>query len=67
MIKLEEILKSKDYWTTSEVKKVIKDQFDVDLSISQVIDILREKFGMLFSKPYPMDYRKPENAEELLD
>ena len=67
MIKLEEILKSKDYWTTNEVKKVIKDRFDVDLSISQVIDILREKFGMLFSKPYLMDYRKPENAEEILD
>jgi transposase len=67
MIKLKEILKSKDYWTTNEVKKEIKDQFDVDLSISQVIDILREKFGMLFSKPYPMDYRKPENAEEILD
>lgn len=67
MIKLKETLKTKDYWTTKEVQKVIKDQFDVDLSIFQVIKILREKFGMLFSKPYPMDYRKPENAEEILD
>lgn len=67
MIKLKEILKTKDYWTTKEVQKVIKDQFDVDLSIFQVIKILREKFDMLFSKPYPMDYRKPENAEEILE
>lgn len=67
MIKLKETLKTKDYWTTKEVQKVIKDQFDVDLSIFQVIKILREKFDMLFSKPYPMDYRKPENAEEILD
>ncbi len=67
MAKLREILESKDYWTTKEVQKVIKDQFDVDLSIFQVIRILREKFGMRFSKPYPMDYRKPANAEEILD
>ena len=67
MIKLKETLKTRDYWTTKEVQKVIKDQFDVDLSIFQVIKILREKFGMLFSKPYPMDYRKPENAEEILE
>ena len=67
MDKLREILKTKDYWTTNEVRKVIKDRFNVDLAISQVIKILREKFGMLFSKPYPMDYRKPENAEEILE
>lgn len=34
---LKEILRTKDYWTTKEVQKVIKDQFDVDLSIFQVI------------------------------
>ena len=67
MAKLKEILKTKEYWTTNEVKKVIKDQFNVDLSISQVIKILREKLDMHFSKPYPMDYRKPENAEEILE
>ena len=65
--KLKEILKTRDYWTTNEVRKVIKDQFNVDLAISQVIKILRDKLDMLFSKPYPMDYRKPENAEEILE
>ena len=67
MTKLKEILKTRDYWTTNEVRKVIKDQFNVDLAISQVIKILRDKLDMLFSKPYPMDYRKPENAEEILE
>jgi transposase len=67
LTKLKEILKTRDYWTTNEVRKVIKDQFNVDLAISQVIKILRDKLDMLFSKPYPMDYRKPENAEEILE
>jgi len=67
MTKLKEILKSKAYWTTKEVVMEIKAQFDVDLSEDQTIKILRNKFQMLFSKPYPMDYRRPENAEELLD
>ena len=67
MTKLKEILKTRDYWTTNEVRKVIKDQFNVDLAISQVIKILRDKLDMLFSKPYPIDYRKPENAEEILE
>ena len=67
LVKLKEILKTRDYWTTNEVRKVIKDQFNVDLAISQVIKILRDKLDMLFSKPYPMDYRKPENAEEILE
>ena len=67
LVKLKEILKTRDHWTTNEVRKVIKDQFNVDLAISQVIKILRDKLDMLFSKPYPMDYRKPENAEEILE
>jgi transposase len=67
MMKLKEILKSKTYWTTREVIMVIKAHFDVDLSEDQTIKILRNKFQMLFSKPYPMDYRRPANAEAILD
>jgi len=67
MIELLEILKNKSYWTTKEVVSEIKKHFGVDLSDDQVINILRNKFKMLFSKPYPMDYRKPANAEEVLD
>jgi transposase len=67
MAKLKEILKSKAYWTTKEVLLEIKAHFDVDLSEDQTIKILRDKFQMLFSKPYPMDYRRPVNAEALLE
>jgi transposase len=67
MIKLEEILRSKAYWTTKEVVSAIKTHFDVDLSEDQTIKILRNKFHMLFSKPYPKDYRQPVNAEAILD
>jgi transposase len=67
MMKLKEILKSKPYWTTREVIMVIKAHFNVDLSEDQTIKILRNKFQMLFSKPYPMDYRRPANAEAILD
>jgi putative transposase len=44
-----------------------KNAFNIDLSDDQVIKILRNKFDMLFSKPYPMDFRRPANAEEILD
>ena len=67
MIMLKAILGSKDYWTTKEVIKEIKSHFDIDLSEDQTIKILRNKFNMLFSKPYPMDYRRPINAEAILD
>jgi transposase len=67
MMELKEILESKAYWTTKEVIMEIKTHFDVDLSVDQTIKILRNKFHMLFSKPYPMDYRRPVNAEEILD
>ena len=67
MMKLKEILKGKTYWTTKEVVMEIKAHFDVDLSEDQTIKILRNKFSMLFSKPYPMDYRRPVNAEAILD
>jgi len=67
MNKLKDILRGRPYWTTKEVAAEIKTHFDVDLSDDQIIKILRNKFNMLFSKPYPMDFRRPANAEELLD
>jgi transposase len=65
--RLKEILKGSDCWTTKEVMKEIKIQFYVDLSADQITRILRDKFGMHFSKPYPMDYRRPIDAEAILD
>jgi transposase len=63
---LQDILKSKDFWTTKEVRVLIKEIFMKELSEDQVRRILKEKVGMHLSKPYPQDYRRPENAEEIL-
>jgi transposase len=65
--KLKEELKKKDYWTTQEVKVQLLEKFGVDLSEDQVRRILRSKMNMQFSKPYPIDYRRPIDAELILD
>lgn len=65
--KLKEELKKKDYWTTQEVKVQLLEKFGVDLSEDQVRRILRGKMNMHFSKPYPIDYRRPIDAELILD
>jgi len=60
---LKEILKERDDWTTKEVRNLIKDKFNVEYSLKQVIIILRN-MGLKFGKPYPQDYRRPADAEE---
>lgn len=62
---LKQKLASKPNWLTSEVKALIKKDFGIIYSIRHVIRILRS-FGMHYAKPYPQDYRKPDNAEEIL-
>jgi transposase len=64
--RLREYLKERPFWTTKEVRVLIKERFDVDISEDQVRGILSDKLEMNFSKPYPEDYRRPENAEEIL-
>jgi transposase len=64
--KLRGHLEEKDYWTTPEVREEIRNEFGVQFSESQVRRILRDKLKMKLSKPYPLDYRKPENAEDIL-
>lgn len=60
------LLSSKDNWKIGEVKELIEDNFGIDLSESQIGRILKNKLGMYFSKPYPHDYRRPDDAEEQL-
>ena len=62
---LEQILRRKESWTTKEIKDVISREFNVDYSLKQIYIILRD-MGMNFGKPYPRDYRRPTNAEEML-
>jgi len=59
------LLKERDDWNTNEVRNLINEKFGVKYSLKQVRIILR-KFGMKYGKPYPRDYRRPDNAEEIL-
>jgi putative transposase len=62
---LELLLKQKECWTTKDVKNLILEKFDVKYTLKQIYIILRD-MGMNFGKPYPRDYRRPSNAEEIL-
>lgn len=65
MIRLKTLLEGKDFWTTEEVAKLIKDEFDIDYSMNAIRKLLN-KIGMKHNIPYCLDYRRPENAEEIL-
>jgi len=62
---LEQILRQKETWTTREIKDMIARRFNVDYTMKQIYIILKD-MGMNFGKPFPRDYRRPPNAEELL-
>ena len=62
---LKEMLTKRDDWTTEEVRTLVFRKFNVEYTLKQIRVILKN-FGMKLAKPYPHDYRKPVNAEELL-
>lgn len=62
---LEEILHQRNDWSTKEVKELIFNRFNVTYTGKQILVILK-KFGMHHAKPYLHDYRRPEDAEDLL-
>lgn len=62
---LEQLLKQKMNWTTRDVKDLIFERFNVNYTLKQIYIILR-CLGMNFGKPYPHDYRRPSNAEDIL-
>lgn len=64
---LERILREeKEWWTTKEVRILIKERFDILFSDDQIVRFLK-KFKMNHAKPFPHDFRKPDNAKEILD
>jgi transposase len=63
---LRTLLQERPYWTTQEIRELIKTEFGVEYSPDQVVRILRKRLKMHFSKPFPQDYRRPDNAEERL-
>jgi len=62
--KLRKLLEHRDYWTTREVRDLIKDVFDGGFTLRHVSRILR-KTGMNYQKPYVNDLKRPDNAKNL--
>ena len=59
------LLKAKDLWYLGDIEDLIKSRFGIEYSERQVRRILKS-FKMKHAKPYQVDYRKPEDAEEKL-
>lgn len=62
---LKKVLSKRDDWATEEVRELISEKFKVEYTPKQIRIILKS-FGMNFGKPYPHDYRRPDDAEEIL-
>lgn len=62
---LKERLMKKDTWTTKGIKELIEENFGISYSEKQVMRILRA-MGMHYGKPFPRDYRRPIDAENIL-
>lgn len=60
-----QLLKQKENWTTKDVRDLVSKRFNVEYTLKQIYIILRD-MGMNFAKPYPHDYRKPPDAEDIL-
>lgn len=58
-------LNKRDDWTTEEIRKLIYDKYNATYSAKRIREILKD-FGMKHAKPYCHDYRRPQNAEEIL-
>jgi len=65
MERLKSLLEERDYWTSNQVRALIKEEFGVEFTNRHIPRILR-KLGLKYQKPYVNDYRRPENAEEIL-
>jgi len=62
---LRRLLEKKDAWTLREVRLLIRDKFRVDYSEMQVWRIMKS-WNMHHAKPYILDKRRPEDAEDIL-
>jgi len=62
---LKDKLKSGGNWLSQQVRALIRKDFGITYSLRHVARMLRG-FGMHCAKPYNLDYRKPDNAEQLL-
>jgi transposase len=59
------MLSGKDAWSLGDVRKLIKEKFEVEYSEMQVWRILTS-WNMHHAKPYILDKRRPDDAETIL-
>jgi len=62
---LKQMLQKQGYWTTKEAKAQLEKNLGVNYSLRSVCRLLR-RLGMRYAKPYPRDYRRPNDAEAKL-
>jgi len=67
LVELKCLLLERDHWDTKDVRDLIAEHWGVTLSLTQVWRILRHRLRMHYSKPYPYDIRRPDDAEEQLE
>ena len=65
MEKLRSLLEERDYWTSNQVRELIKREFGVEFTTRHIPRVLR-KLGLRYQKPFVNDYRRPVDAEEIL-
>ncbi len=63
--RLPELLQQKDNWSSEEVRSLVLKEFNVEYTLKQTRVILKN-YGMRCAKPYVLDYRRPEDAEDIL-
>jgi len=63
--KLSRLVHEKETWTLRDARIMIKEQFKIEYSEMQVWRILRS-MNMHHAKPYILDKRRPEDAEDIL-
>ena len=63
--RLNQLLGQKSVWTTEEVRLFVEKEFGVEYTPKQ-IRIIVKTLGMRYAKPYTYDYRRPDDAEDLL-
>lgn len=55
-----------EYWDIERALEFINGYFGTDYTYYGVWRILREKLRFQYTKPYPKNYKRPDNAEEIL-
>jgi transposase len=64
--RLKRVLAEYQPWTTTEVKRLIEEAFDVSYSERHISRLLRT-FDMTYAVPRPKAPERPDDAEEILD